>query len=132
MNQIICKISRVSKRTEDILFIDIDKNETFEKRDFVELRMAARKIGAGQKFYNIINVGEFTLPNKEAREASSSISGCAFKMADAFVVKTMAQRIMATMMMKINKSAVPTKVFSNINDAENWIDNLKKQSLLPA
>lgn len=132
MNQINCKISKVSKRSEDVLLIDIEKNKTFEKRDFVELKMAAQKIGCGQKFYNIINVGEHTLPNKEAREISSSESGCEFKIADAFVVKTMAQRIMASVMIKINIPAVPTKVFSNIRDAEKWINKLKNIKLSTA
>ena len=127
MNEINCKISKVSKRSEDVLLIDIDKNKTFEKRDFEELKMAALKIGAGKKFYNLINVGEHTLPNKEAREASASSGGCEFKIADAFIVKTMAQRIMASMMIKINMPPVPTKVFSNLKDAENWINNLKNK-----
>lgn len=127
MEEIICKISKVTKRSEDVLFIDIEKNKSFEKRDFVELKMAARKLGSGQRFYNLINVGEFTLPNKEAREFSSSQNGCQFKIADAFVVKTLAQRIMANMMIKLNTPPIPTKVFSNIKDAENWINKLKKQ-----
>lgn len=130
MNQVNCKISRVTKKDRDILFIDIDKNKSFEVRDFIELKMAARKLGGGQKFYNLINVGEFTLPNKAAREASSSEKGCEYKIADAFVVKTMAQRIMANMMIKINIPAVPTKVFSSIKDAENWINQLKSQAII--
>ena len=44
----------------------------------------------------------------------------------------MAQRIMASMMIKINMPAVPTKVFSNLKDAEKWINNLKNKKLKSA
>ena len=124
METIKCRISEVKLKNEDTLFIDIESEKDFSAQDFNELKQAAEHLGKGKKLYNIINVGEFTLPNKEAREISCSSEGSEFKKADAFIIHSMPQKILANLMLKINIPAVPTKFFSKIEDAEIWINNL--------
>ncbi len=127
MKVIDCKISRVSLKNENTLFIDIEPDHIFESSDFIELKSAAKELGDGKRLYNIINVGDLTIPNKESRELSCSEEGSIYKKADAFVIHSLAQKIIANLMFKINKPVVPTKFFNSIRDAERWIDSLIKQ-----
>jgi len=46
-------------------------------------------------------------------------------MADAFVIKSLSQKIVANLMIKINKPSVPTRFFDKIEDAEKWLLSLR-------
>ena len=120
MKSVKCRISEVSLKTNDTLLINIESDHEFNASDFNELKLAAAKIGEGKKFYNIINVGEYTLPDKEARELSCSRLGSIYKKADAFVIKSLPQKIVGNLMLKINLPVVPTKFFTKIEEAEEW------------
>ena len=127
MKEIRCKKSIVSKIEKDILLIQIEADQEFTVQDFFELKKAALRLGDGEAFYNIIEVGAHTLPNKEAREMSSSIEGSFYKKADAFVITTLAQKIMGSLMVRINRPHVPTRFFRTRDEAQQWIHTLKEQ-----
>ena len=124
MDSLNCRIAEVKLKDKEILFINIEPNQEFHIFDCLDLKAAAFELGKGQKFYNIIKVGEHTLPSKEAREFSSSEEGCEFKKADAFVIKSRTHKIMANLILKVNKPLVPTSFFSTMKEAEIWIDSL--------
>lgn len=124
-NTIKTRISQVSLRDDGILFIDIAKEEQFTIDDMKELIEAAKEIGGGKKFLNLIIVGHNTLPDKEARELSTSSEGSIYKLADAFVISSLAQALIANFYLKINKPVVPTKFFKTETDAIAWLHGLK-------
>lgn len=127
VNYISTRISMVFLRDDGILHIKIKPDNEFTVFDFNELVDAAKEIGNGKRFLNLINVGSNTLPDNEARIASSSEAGSVYKVADAFVINSLAQRLIANFYMKINKPFVPTKFFNNEDDAVIW---LKEQDTL--
>jgi hypothetical protein len=55
--------------------------------------------------------------------------GCLFTLADAFVIKSFVQRILAKIYIIFNKPYVPTRFFSNVNEAESWLKSLNKVEL---
>ena len=55
--------------------------------------------------------------------------GCLFTLADAFVIKSLLQRILAKIYLSIAKPYVPTKFFENVEDAEAWLKSLDKNKL---
>ena len=55
--------------------------------------------------------------------------GCLFTLADAFVITSLMQRILAKIYITFNKPYVPTRFFSNMEDAEKWIKSLNKAEL---
>lgn len=127
MTEIKCRISTVHRVSEDTLFIDIEPDKKFDVEDFYELKRAALQLGEGKSFYNIIKVGAFTLPTRKAREISCSLEGSYYKIADAFIVNTLPQKIMCRVMMKINKPVVPTQCFDSVQQAQNWLKQLKSE-----
>lgn len=122
---ITCDISKVYLLNKDTLFIDIQSEQNFELKDFNQLVAAAEKLGKGKRMYNIINVGELTIPDVDARNASASKEGSVFKKADAFIIHSLPQKIIANGYLKINKPAVPTKFFNEVDKAKEWIEKLK-------
>lgn len=128
MKTIYCDISKVIQLNEDTLFIDILADVEFEIKDFNQLKDAAFEIGKGKKFYNIINVGEFTTPNHEARTASTSVEGSIYKLADAFIIHSIPQKVIGNFYMAFHKPTVPTKFFTSLENAKEWIDQIKKSN----
>lgn len=127
VNSISTRISTVFLRDDGILHIKIKPDNEFTVFDFNELVSAAKNIGDGKKFLNLIIVGKNTLPDDQSRIASSSKKGSIYKAADAFVINSLAQRIVANFYLKINKPFVPTKFFNNEEDAVVW---LKQQDII--
>lgn len=120
-NIIKTRISTVKLKSKEILQIDIVDDQVFEKKDMIELIDAAYKLGGGKKFKNLIYVGEFTVPDLKAIKLSCSKAGSIYKIADAFIIHTLSQKIIANFYLKIQKPVVPTKFFSNTIDAEKWL-----------
>ncbi len=120
-----CKISTVSLRDDEILQIEVKQDEHFEIEDMHELIEAAEKIGSGKKFLNLIIVKNFTLPSNEAMEYSSSVEGCRYKLADAFVIDSLAQKIIGNFIMNFLKPPVPTNIFNSKEEAVYWLNSLE-------
>lgn len=119
-----CAISTVTLRSDGILEIYIKDNEHFDLSDMQELIAAAKSIGNGKKFLNLVIVQNGTLPTKEARDYSSSKEGSIYKLADAFVIESLAQKIIGNFIIKFNKPPVPTSLFNNEEDAVAWLKSL--------
>ena len=114
----------VFERKDGILQINIHDNTYFEVADVKELIKAAGEIGNGKKFLNLIYTGKGTLLEDRARLLSSSDEGCIYKLADAFVINTLAQQLIASFMIKVNKPPVPTAFFKDDEAAINWLKGL--------
>lgn len=129
MQKIKCRIAEVSLKSKDTIFIDIEADQLFNIDDYREVSEAAEILGNGNRMYNIINVGENTIPTKEAREKSCSLKGSIYKWADAFVILSLSQKIIANLMLKLNKPVVPTKFFNSLEEAEKWILDLRVKNV---
>lgn len=119
------RISKVALRSDGVLHIDIVSDELFEGSDYEELMNSAEKIGGGNKFLNLITIGEYTVANKEARESSTSLEGSKYKLADAFVISTFPQKLIANFYMNFHKPVIPTKFFNSKEEALAWLNEFK-------
>ena len=105
------RIFRVFIREDGILQVDIHDDSFFELADALELVKAAGKLGAGKRFLNLINVGNGCLVDDKARLYSSSKEGSIYKLADAFVIRSFAQQLIANFIIKVNRPPIPTAYF---------------------
>lgn len=105
---------------EGILHVHIKVDEVFEIKDSFELVEARTKLVDGLKTPIIYTCTEFVIPTKEVREFVASEGRSDMVLADAFVVNSLPQRLIANFFTKINKPVRPTKVFSNFDEARDW------------
>ena len=72
--------------------------------------------------FGIIHVaGKLTTIEEGVREYLSERSKTGDKIAEAFVIQNLNQRILANFYLRIFRPACPTEVFSCANEAEKWI-----------
>lgn len=129
MQKVKCRISDVSLKDQETLFIDIKAEQEFQLNDFEELSEAIKELGKGKRMYKLFNVGKNTIPNKGVREISCGKHNEEFKKAEAYVLKSLSQRIVADLMLRINKPSIPTKFFDRLEDAEKWLLSLRIQEV---
>lgn len=116
----------ISLRSDGIILYSIKDNITISAKDSSEMVDAAGKLGDYQKFPVLIIGGNHTLADKEAREFGASKEGTKYAVAVAFVLKSLAQKILGNAYLKINKPIVPTALFDSEEKAIEWLKTFIK------
>ena len=118
------RISTVQLTNNNLLQINFDSNATISTEDVYELLDATYKMGNGKKFKKLIILGEYTLADVEAMKLATTPEGSKYQIAEAFVIKSTAQRILSIFFMHVLKPLNPTKFFACELEAQNWLLNL--------
>jgi hypothetical protein len=120
-NNCVCKLELIG---HEVLVMTISDGYEFDVEDARYIVDYVSVIGKGKKFKNLLIVDEGVLPTPEAQLYSSSEEGSKFKLAEAFVAKTVAQRLIGNFIIKFHKPNRPTKVFREANSALAWLSTL--------
>lgn len=94
---------------------DVTLEESIQIHDWVTSLIPDRK-------HYCIAIAKFgTTADPEVREWLSSEGRLKTIAADAFIVSSLAQKIVANFYLKYNKPKQPTRAFTNLADARKWI-----------
>ena len=77
--------------------------------------------GSG-RFYNIYEFKSFADVDPDVREWSSSEIDVKYTVVDAIVINSIGQKILADFYLKINRPKQPTKIFTSIDKAIEWVN----------
>jgi hypothetical protein len=125
---------------EYIDFIDYEKFSFMLRKDgIVHYRMKANRMilmpdifkhlevfsvrYAGQSFLNLYEFEENSEIDDEVRKWAADPSGNNFTIADAFVIQSMAQKMIGNFYLTFHKPVKPTKLFTNVEDALKWLNS---------
>jgi len=120
-----CKKSTVKIIEDDILFINVESDQEFNLRDYKEIRLASIRLANKKEVFNLIYLGDKTIPDKEAREACSTDTGDGCVRAEAIIVHSLGQRIVARHILKQKRKQIPVKLFNNIDKAKAWLNRVR-------
>ena len=121
---LLTDISTITLLDTSTVEISIEKDQEFELDDAIHVTNAIGEIGGDQKLYYLTIFGERTIPSKEARDFWISEIGCRYKMAEAIVVTSLSQKMVFNFMINVERPNVRTKLFTNENEAKNWLQSL--------
>ncbi|HRE75153.1 MAG TPA: hypothetical protein PK798_08550 [Flavobacteriales bacterium] len=108
-------------REEGILEIRINPYHITTSDDLRFLHKLKGGKGGGKKYPNLIVMGFHSSADHTARAFSASEESQAYRKADAFVISSLAQRIIANFYIKVQRPKVPTRFFNNEELALNWL-----------
>lgn len=100
---------------------DIEVTVTIAK----QIVNAMQNLQSKAKLPVIIVVEDFTLPSKETREYLAQKAASPFASAEAYVVKSIAQKLVGNFYLNVNKPERPTKIFNNTCKALDWLEKYK-------
>lgn len=114
-------------RNDGIVHYKIKKNTMILLNDIMEHFHYFEKKYAGQKFLNIYEFEENAEIDDDARKWASDPEGNSFTIADAFVIQSMAQKLLGNFYLTFHKPVKPTKLFNNFEDALLWLKSIEKK-----
>jgi len=100
--------------------VSVNESEEFTVEDLKKLVNAQAELG-GEKLPVLVLCSEHAATNSELLHTIAKNANNPYSKADAFVIKSMAQKILANFYIKINKPERPTKFFNNKDEAINWL-----------
>ena len=100
--------------------IIVNEKEEFKIEDLKKLISAQLELG-GFKLPVLVLCSEHANTDIELLNVISKNANNPYSIADAFVIKSMAQKILANFYIKIIKPERPTKFFNNKEEAIDWL-----------
>lgn len=90
-----------------------------------EIHEATKLLCRGEKILQLINTTPYSSVSTEARRKMGGPKYTAYSRAEAFVIHSLAQRILGNYYLKFDRPVVPTKLFTDYNKAMAWLKNQK-------
>ncbi len=109
---------------DKILHIKLDSDALVTLEDMHGYMECIREEFGGEAFANLVEFGSLTNVTKEAREYAAQPESNELTIADAFILKSLSQRILGNFYLKMDKPVKPTKLFGDIESAREWLDHI--------
>lgn len=97
-------------------------NRLYTNFDIKEIHQSIRTINQGQKVLLLLKADQYTSIDQSARQYLSTEEAGKQSIAEAYVIKSLSQRMLLNFLMKVNGTPVPSRFFTSIIEAENWLN----------
>ena len=115
----------VSYRDDELYLVDIKEGKEFTIANMVELLSGIKKLGAGKRLPVLVLCNALATTNTEMMNYLAQEDSNPYSLADAFVLNSFNQKMMANFYMKIIRPKRPTKFFTDEKAATALLLNLK-------
>lgn len=124
LNSIKLDFATISMLESSIIKIDMSSGAVIDLDECVKITNAIGDLTDKKKALILMISGNTTSFTSEARAFSASEAGSIYTIADAMIVKNLAQKITVSFYLKINKPIRPSKAFNSESDAIKWLLSL--------
>ena len=125
IKEIIVEQAKISLRADGIIEINSTDYFEYDIKHVLENYDYIKKFKTTDKALILNVVGYNATMTKEVREYVAKGAHQSFIKAEAFIIKSLAHKILASFYLKINKPVVPTCFFNNKIDAEKWLKSFE-------
>jgi hypothetical protein len=113
--------AKLSYCKNGILYIHFRFNDEVNLGMALEIFEEVKKMNVPLPIAHLFVLNNMTIPSPEVRSFMVSPERQKIVKADAFVISSTNQKLIANFYLKFNKPPFPTKFFESINQAEIWI-----------
>ncbi|MFZ5552363.1 MAG: hypothetical protein ACOZCO_04550 [Bacteroidota bacterium] len=106
--------------TNGVVVVEVIDNVVLDVSDLKEIVKKQGELTGNKKHPVVTIPSEFTSVTKEAREFMSGKQAAKYTLADAFIIRSLPQKILADFYIRFQKHAVPTKIFRTKEEAVKW------------
>jgi hypothetical protein len=114
--------SVLTLRPDGVLNIYLKPHKIIKQSDGEDIVKGLAAIGNGKKYLLLFTAGEDTSVSTEARYYASTPEANKYTIASAFVVKSIAQKLLGNAYVTFNKPVTPTRIFTDEQDALRWLE----------
>jgi len=113
---------------KNIVFYRIKQDQTVDVAEIKEMIENVKEFIGEKEHYAIVDFGANLGSTKEARKVYAELPYILkYRMADAFLVRSLSVRLIANFFIKVTKPKITTKLFTSEQDAVKWLENLKNK-----
>lgn len=115
---------------DDILYVIIKENVDLGIPEMDELLEFSAKFLNYEKRYTIVDTRSNYNSSQEVSSHYANSDYVKYRYADAFIVNSLAMRLLVNFYIRFHKPKIPTRLFNDEQSAINWINSLKKEQIL--
>jgi hypothetical protein len=120
------EIAYLSRRG-DVIMAEVKENVNISVEKMNALLQEAVRIAGFKKYFVIVDARAGFHSEADVRDYYVDNDYAKYRYADAFIVKSLAVRLMVNFYISFNKPAIPTKTFTNPEQAIQWINELRQR-----
>ncbi|HQQ93866.1 MAG TPA: hypothetical protein PLQ93_04890 [Bacteroidia bacterium] len=122
--QVHYDLDEVLLRPDGIVQIN-GSNHTYSASDIRKIHEKVATLSKGKKAALLVIGSEYTLIDVDARNYLASEEAGRYSKAVAYVIRSLAQRIILNFMIKTKKMPSPTRFFTDTEHAVKWLVQVK-------
>jgi len=126
LDELILPHTHLRLRSDGILQINYPDYATFTVDESIESVNAIGEITKGVPHVILKVPGKYTTVDKGCRDHVSKGDGARFSIAEAFIITSLAHKMIANFYIKFEKPQKPTSFFQDIPSAEKWLRTFMK------
>lgn len=111
----------ISFQEKGIVRFQIEQTDEITLQDVKEYIEVVRNLGDGESFCNLIVMKNFVQVGEDARKYAACEESNIYTIADAFVINSIALKLVGNFYIRYNKPVKPTRIFNNEGDALIWL-----------
>jgi hypothetical protein len=119
--ELILPHTHLRLRSDGIVLITYPDNFAFTLKESIESVNAIGEITNGIPHAILKIPGKYTTVDKDTREHVAKGDGARFSIAEAFILKSLAHKLIGNFYLSVEKPQKPTRFFNDIPSAENWL-----------
>lgn len=108
-----------------ILNIRLDDDGVVEVEDMQAYLEIMKTKFEGRRYANLVEFGSYSNITAAVREFASTDESNIYTIADAFVLKSISQRIIGNFYLKFDSPSRPTRLFKSREEALEWLKQFK-------
>ena len=120
-NKIDIPEATVKLRSDGIMHIHVKLDMNIESEEAREIEKARKELAQDQRYPTLHTGSELVIPSSDVLKYMSLDKRSTAVRADAFVIKSLPQKLIAKMFVLKNQTNRPTAYFNNKIDAINWL-----------
>jgi len=124
--------SKLVLRPDGILVMYCDDDTIYEVEQIKEVVEITGQMTGGKKCAQLTIAGKYSSVTSECRDFIATDEAVKYTLAEAYVIQSLAQRILANFYLKFYTPKVPTKVFTDMLKAEQWLQQILKKRITSA
>jgi len=121
LDKINISLGTISIQEEGILRFDIDSTDEITLQNLKEHLEVVKSIGNGKAFCNLAVLTKFIQVGDDARRFAAGEESNKYTIADAFVINSVALKIVGNFYIRYNKPVRPTRLFTDEAEAVRWL-----------
>lgn len=124
LDEIVHPMFHLFKRSDGIIQLNTSDDAWFTIKESQEFVEALKKITGGVPHLILKVPGAHALVDKDSRTYMATEEALRYSIAEAVIIRSLAQRVVGNFYLNFNKPVRPVKLFDAMEQAENWLLSL--------